>query len=291
MIKNPLKVPMKNKNRLIFCALYFTYTAGNVSDFNYIQNMQSISKYRCRSSVRHIIGHGVGFNRGYSTVETFYSPLKKKPENIIPFFDMRGHVFNNGKIAFNVGSGIRKQIKKRVYGINTYYDFRKTKKMDYNQFGLGAETLGESWDFRINGYIPFAEKITGPDEYNVYQFAMRGGDISCGYHFSKTDFIDMSLLGGFYYYKEHIGPNFAGISSGFRCRFKEYFTFAIGASYDPVFKSRLQYLIGFTIPFGQEPEKANLLYKKESDHNTKLTSRSVQPVFRAEILGIRDIQT
>ncbi len=281
---------MKIKIKSIFYIVYCAHAIGSTGSFDYIKSMQSITKYRCRTSVRNIIGHGVGFNRGYSTVEMFYSPLTTNPTQCMPFAEMRGHVFNNGKIALNVGGGLRKQIKKRVYGINTYYDFRKTKKMDYNQFAVGAETLGESWDFRINGYIPFAEKITGPDQYDMYQSAMRGGDISCGYHFSKADFIDMSLLGGFYYYREKIGPNFAGISSGFRCRFKEYFTFAIGASYDSIFKSRLQYLIGFTIPFGQESEKHESIYQKNTSHDLKLTSRKVQPVLRAEILGIRDIQ-
>src|SRR5581483_5442781 len=99
----------------------------------------------------------------------------------------------------NAGLGVRSIAGCRVYGLNAYYDYRKTHRTHYNQVGIGAETLGRRWDLRVNGYIPVGKKITCPfdTEFNGfsgnqmlisqrYEFAMRGANADIGVHFAKT---------------------------------------------------------------------------------------------------------
>lgn len=51
-------------------------------------------------SARHVQGAGVGYSRGYTTLEGFLSPSRCY-EQWTPFIDLRGHVFNNAKLAAN----------------------------------------------------------------------------------------------------------------------------------------------------------------------------------------------
>ena len=154
-------------------------------------------KRHYRVSARHIEAGGIGYSQGYTTLEGFFAP---DPQQwlLMPFLDLRGHVFNNGKMAANAGLGFRGISGCRTYGLNAYYDYRNTKRLHYNQVGVGLETLGTLWDFRINGYLPVGRKMTSP--YNVQfgsfsghylllsqkrQFAMKGADAEIGFHFGK----------------------------------------------------------------------------------------------------------
>jgi hypothetical protein len=102
-----------------------------------------------RAALKHIEGGGIGYNKGYTTLEAF---IASDPDwwSVTPFLDLRGHVFDNGKFAANGGIGLRSILGSRVYGINSYYDYRNTRRKGYNQIGLGLETLGELWDLRFN---------------------------------------------------------------------------------------------------------------------------------------------
>lgn len=73
-------------------------------------------KEHCRLSIRHIEGGGIGYSQGYTTLEGFFAP---NPEGLplMPFLDLRGHVFNNGKMAANGGLGLRGILGSRAYGL------------------------------------------------------------------------------------------------------------------------------------------------------------------------------
>ena len=57
---------------------------------------------------RHTEANGVGYNDGYTTLEGF--GIYDENESFMPFLDLRAHVFNNGKMAGNVGLGSRSVI-------------------------------------------------------------------------------------------------------------------------------------------------------------------------------------
>jgi hypothetical protein len=58
-----------------------------------------------RITTRHIEGNGIGYNRGYTTIEGFLAPYQY--DRWIPFVDLRGHVLNDGQLAANAGVGVR----------------------------------------------------------------------------------------------------------------------------------------------------------------------------------------
>ena len=50
-------------------------------------------------------------------------------------------------------------IRRRIgFGALTFgYDNRDTGGGHFNQIGVGVESLGQVWDFRVNGYIPIGD--------------------------------------------------------------------------------------------------------------------------------------
>ena len=173
----------------------------------------SPSQYTRRASIRHIEGGGVGYNKGYSTLEAF---IAADPNlwSCTPFLDLRGHIFNDGKVALNTGLGLRSILGSRVYGINSYFDFRNTNHRNYNQVGLGLETLGKLIDVRVNGYLPVGRKVSSPYDIGFnsfsgnsilvnrkFQYAMKGVDGELGFHLGKASDFDFYGALGPYYFK------------------------------------------------------------------------------------------
>jgi hypothetical protein len=248
-----------------------------------------------RASIRHIEGGGIGYNHGYTTFEAFLAP---DPESlcVMPFLDVRGHVFNDGKMAANAGLGLRGIAGCRVYGLNAYYDYRNTKRLRYNQLGLGIETLGKRWDLRIDGYLPMGEKVTCPycTEFvqflghqmilsQKYQFAMKGLNAEVGVHFAKSRRFDFYGAAGAYHFVGDIGPKVWGGKVRLVGKFKEYLTLGVSNSYDNMFHNRFQCELTVSVPFGQSTQKD---LRNDCDISNLLCSRMVQPVERQEIIVV-----
>ncbi len=251
-----------------------------------------------RVAARHIEGGGIGYNRGYTTLETFLAPDPNQCP-VMPFMDVRGHVFDNGRWAANAGTGMRGIWGCRTYGINAYYDYRNTKKRNYNQVGVGLETLGTLWDFRINGYLPFGKKITSPynskfDHFSghnlilsqKYQFAMKGADAELGFHFAKSRLFDFYAAAGPYYYIGEIGHNIWGGKARISGKFKEYITLEISDSYDRMFHNKFQGQLTFTLPFGGRSRVKKTGACNSCRMADVIVSRMVQPVGREEIIVV-----
>lgn len=246
-----------------------------------------------RFGVRHIEGKGIGYHQGYTTLEAF---LGRKFNNSLPFIDLRGHVFNDGRWAANGGLGYRYQAENRIYGINAYYDYRKTSKQHYNQVGVGLETLGKHWDFRINGYWPVGDKSS--HFYHTrfkrfecnnlivsrkQEFAMKGVHAEAGAHIynrhnEKFKNTELYVAFGPYYF-EGKGQNAYGGQVRLLGKYKDRFTLQASASYDNVFHDIYQGEVAIYFPFGKK-EKV----KKPCETNLVLSDRISQPVYREEII-------
>ena len=88
------------------------------------------SPQHMRVSARYTSPKGVGYDQGYTTLETFLSPWDVFNDKWLPFVDGRGHIFDNGKWAANAGLGVRYLSCSRVWGINSYYDYRNTSRIE-----------------------------------------------------------------------------------------------------------------------------------------------------------------
>lgn len=119
-----------------------------------------------RVSLLHIEGKGLGYSIGYSSLDLFLAKTFCN-NTFVPFLDIRGHVFNNGRFAANAGLGLRyfSNCLQQIWGVNAFYDYLENARRSYHQVGAGIEILGNKWDFHCNAYVPFGCKKT-----NIYRF-------------------------------------------------------------------------------------------------------------------------
>lgn len=246
-----------------------------------------------RATVRHIERGGIGYDNGYTTFEVF---LASDPNRwmLTPFLDVRGHIFDNGKWAANGGVGLRALWGDRVYGLNTYYDYRNTGRFHANQIGAGLETLGELFDFRLNGYLPvgaknssFYDPVFGAfsGHYMLLlqkrQTAMKGANAEFGFHFGQSESLDFYAAAGPYYFVGEGAPATWGGKARISATFKDALTLEVSDSYDRTFHNKFQGQIAIHFSFGP---------KSKGKAANRLNDRMVQPVDRQEIIVIDTVK-
>ena len=199
--------------------------------------------------LRHVEGKGVGYSLGYTTIQVFFSPDNEK---CIPLLDLRGHIFDDGKFAANVGLGFRYP-SSWVCGMNAYYDYRQTSHFHYNQFTLGLEALGTWIDFRLNGYIPVGKKQSIRKDRHEQELAFKGVNAEMGIHLFKND--KTVLYGAFGpYYLEGNGRNAWGGEARFSVTFLDHVRFEVNGSYDSFFRWIGQGQISLMYFFGNDKQ-------------------------------------
>ncbi len=243
---------------------------------------------------RHIESGGVGYNQGYSTIEFIGNQNWNKCELLL---DIRGHVFNNGRLAGNAGIGVRKPFKSERYlfGLNAFYDVRNTANLTAQQVGVGAEWLSAYADIRLNGYIPFSKQsdfdqrtfsaFSGNDVYvkQRAEIALPCGEVEIGVPIKSIFY----LAGGPYYlFKKTTHHMDSGNAWGGKIRavldVTDFLALSGIVSYDPIFHTKVQGYISFNISL----EK--LKKKKTPKVSTKSYSRNLRNVAiaRNEIIPI-----
>ena len=263
-----------------------------------------------RVSVRHIEGKGIGYNDGYTSLTGFFAP---NPEGlpVLPFADVRGHVFDDGKFATNVGFGLRGILGDCwVFGGNTYYDFRHTKHHNYNQVSVGFEALHPRWEVRANGYLPVGRKTsklfdkneTTATTFNSFsghnallnncitktgkmEYAMKGVDSEVGFHLFRSKDYDVFVGAGPYYFNFD-EKNAIGGKVRAAVRIFEYVTLEAMNSYDTRFKEIIQGQISVNIPFGPRDDLSKSKTFAKSDKAYLLNQRMIQDVARQEIVVV-----
>jgi len=251
-----------------------------------------------RLSFRHIEANGIGYNRGYTTAELFLAPMDLWKNTYMPFLDLRAHYFNDNKWAGNAGIGMRFLSGDRIWGVNGYYDYRKTKHQHYNQVGAGFESLGHVWDFRLNGYLPVGAKSSHyyDTQFESFQgnsilishkreFAMKGANGEVGIHCNPNSRNLPVYFAAGPYYLEGKGKVAWGGQARLRVNLSEYLTLEGNTSYDKVFRWIGQGQVGIHIPFGGRRR-----VKQRKDHVCKneviLARRLEQSVDRFEIIPV-----
>ncbi len=251
-----------------------------------------------RLTLRHIEGEGVGYNQGYTTLEGFFAPLMPWKDHWVPFLDLRGHVFNNGKFAANTGIGMRYLTDTRIWGANVYYDYRNTSHQHYNQISMGFESLGKIWDFRLNGYLPVGNTTSpsyGHAKFKAfknhhmlitrkYDFAMKGANAEVGAHVNTFKKAPLYFATGPYYLE---GQGKAAWGGEFRAAVDifDYVRLEGNTSYDSIFRWIGQGQISVMISFGGKRE-IKQTKAGSCSRDLALSQRVLQPVDRNEIIAI-----
>lgn len=250
-----------------------------------------------RVTARHIEAQGVGYDRGYTTLEGFFSPVESWKNEWTPFLDLRGHVFNNGKFAANAGIGVRYLNTSRLWGVNFYYDYRNTTRLHYNQISMGFESLGRVWDFRLNGYLPVGTKASRSYDihferfrgHSLYvsrkrEFVMGSVNAEAGLHVDSIQNVPLYFAAGPYYLH---GQNKTAWGGEIRARadIYEYLTLEANTSYDSAFHWIGQGQVGLNFYFGGKRQV------KQRNNNScarqiTLANRAIQRVDRNEIIPV-----
>lgn len=255
-------------------------------------------------TVRHTEGKGLGYSQGYSTLALFLSqPLCN--EQLVPFAELRGHIFNNGRRAANAGLGLRwlNPCYDQVWGVNMFYDYRHTTQQPYEQLSFGLEFLDEVCEFHLNGYLPIGSASTplydfalAPLGFQVIakqDLAMKGIDSEFGYHFCYGPFDDLYVAAGPYLYwgtvKSVQNLFRTGHEHAFGARvrafasFYDYFTLDATTAYDNTFNWTGQITLGVTIPF-------DFTFNTCCEDPCCFDRRFYQPVVRNEIIVVDRVQ-
>lgn len=88
-----------------------------------------------------------------------FVPLNQTPGDNVTFLEGNLLLDNGGQFGWNLSLGYRglNEAINRVRGGFLGVDSRFTDESNFYQLAAGYESLGEDWDFRLNGYLPLGE--------------------------------------------------------------------------------------------------------------------------------------
>jgi hypothetical protein len=261
--------------------------------------------YQLRSD----IGDGVGYSSGYQTFGIF-QPFMLEEDQSLLFVNPRGMVtYDSGHFAGSLGGGLRfmNPETERIFGFGAWWDHDSTGDFDYDQWGLSLESLGNVWDFRINGYIPvndgtnvlrqnltgnifFVGNNIGLGRTTVYQSQFGGGDFELGGAiipgFSDAGF--RAYAGGYYLQGDDtIGAGY-GVKGRVEALVTQNFLVNVGYSNDTFYDSNLTVALTWYFGTGEDarwfqriPQTNRLYQQMERNYRNMVLTHEVSDFVKA----------
>lgn len=277
-------------------------TSDNYEDFECIQSNNCCNTC-CEPWIYldHVEGRWLDNTQGYTSFGLFLPLPIFGTSKLLPFVDLREHVFNRGRTAGNFGGGVRFRANKisTAFGVNAFFDYRKASWNHYfYQLGFGFEVLNPCCDFRVNTYLPIGERHAH-SKLQVFNLgdgfkakcrerrnSMYGYDVELGRWLKRVGLCDnFNLYGavGFYSYfpNKHQHDVYGG-EARLAARIGNYLSFEIKGGYDNVFHTLVQGRITLTIPF-------DIFTKiRQCCHQECCSSYDIacQPIYRQEIIPL-----
>jgi len=203
---------------------------------------------------------------GYESFSTFegFLPVLQTPGNSLTFLQGKVLLDNDSNLASNILFGHRffSQKENRIIGGYISYSTRDTGRSNFDQFGLGFETLG-NWDFRFNAYLPLNSSEKQFDERNLPFFqgnslmiersrflevAMSGVDAEVGTRLASFGSGDLRGYAGVYYYSGGQSREAFGWKTRIEARPNDYLGLSLSLQNDDLFDTRLVFSIGANFP-------------------------------------------
>lgn len=212
-----------------------------------------------------VIGNGITFSRGYTTVGILASKNYQFQDNFF-FIDGRTHIFANGKSAANIGIGNRffSKDQRTSWGLNAFYDYRQSHK-SFHQLGVGLEFFENCFDISVNAYLPIHNVREKAGE-RIFNFgdrfkgrctkskkALWGADFDISTNLRKWFLCgewDVYAAGGIYFFAKYRCQDLRGIKMRFGFQYSKYISLECRTTYDNIFHSRIQGVILLSYPFG-----------------------------------------
>jgi len=175
-------------------------------------------------------GSGAGVD-GNTSVD-LRIPLNQTPENFF-YLNPQVRIFNNGRIGSNLAVGYRSlnDVAKYVLGGYLAYDNRDAGAQFFQQISAGLELFAETWDMRLNTYLPvgktntqLSETLLNTGSFQGNQFlidrdrrfdaAMGGVELEAGTIITTGDAGYLRPYVGTYYYTATNSIGALGIKGG-----------------------------------------------------------------------------
>lgn len=243
--------------------------------------------------IEYAVGRAVGIDRNYGTLGLFLASCSC--DQWVQFLDIKAHSINNGKWGTNLGIGVRyvDPVCFRDWGANIFYDFRSSQFKGFHQLGIGLESLGASWDFRINGYFPLGDtehhgRTTVFDQYNgdyvvtcqPHIFALTGFDGEVGSSIWECDCVNVYLAGGPYYFAKNKFENSWGGKGRLNFQCGNFFSCELKVSHDSIYNTAVQAIFKIELPF----DIFNCKIRPSSCCTSSWNSRCLESVQRNDLI-------
>jgi len=123
------------------------------------------------------------------------------------FVDGRLLVDNTRNTGGNIGGGYRyfDAWTNRLWGVGVWYDIDDTHSETFHQIGASFETLGDSFDYRFNAYIPL-------DRTKQNAVAMTGFDLEAGIPVRGFESHNVRAFVGYYFFDVRNDYDVHGVS-------------------------------------------------------------------------------
>ncbi|MBW4515845.1 MAG: right-handed parallel beta-helix repeat-containing protein [Timaviella obliquedivisa GSE-PSE-MK23-08B] len=197
------------------------------SPYTVLAQTPDVSRIPARLGVGHNSSQGA--IDGTSRFEGFV-PLAQTAGQRITFLEGEFLLDNGGDVGGNILLGYRyyNDSKNRIWGGYLGFDHQQTDENSFNQIGLGVESLGRTWDFRANAYLPIGDTRELTDETSFdsgfrnvrgfqqhqfvlgrertrqvvsgYEAALGGFDVEVGARLAHWETGDLRGYGGVYFY-------------------------------------------------------------------------------------------
>lgn len=227
---------------------------------------------------------GGGYD-GFASFQGFF-PLQQTPGKNLLYLVGQLLLDNDANLGGNLLVGYRfySPTADRIYGTYLAYDNRDTGFNVFSQLGLGLETLGDTWDARINAYIPVGStRQTVSDrsfdtgfQFNNFQFqrnqlvasgttqqtrirdfdaAISGFDAEAGGRILRfSDYGDLRGYAGLYYLSA--GESAVGVRGRLEARPTNNLAVGVAVQHDGIFGTNVFATVSLSLP-GTRPRGAD----------------------------------
>ncbi|MBD2594438.1 right-handed parallel beta-helix repeat-containing protein [Nostoc spongiaeforme FACHB-130] len=224
---------------------------------------------------------GAGFD-AFSSLEGFL-PIFQSHGNSLTFLEGKVLLDNNSTVASNILFGHRFYSGKdnRVIGGYISYSTRDTGNSNFDQLGLGFESLG-NWDFRFNAYLPLntseallSQSVVDSNSrflgnsllvgrQRLFEVALSGIDAEVGTSITKLGAGELRGYAGVYYYSGGDSKEAFGWKTRLAANPTDFLNLGLSLQQDNLFDTRLVFTIGANFPSGSrksKPKKNNALFR------------------------------
>ncbi|MGE0198113.1 MAG: inverse autotransporter beta domain-containing protein [Simkaniaceae bacterium] len=206
------------------------------------------------TKLKHREHKGIGYDTGYTSLDVHFT-FTEFPDFCL-FANPRGHVFNDGRFAFNLGLGARYKSPNQswVLGGNAYYDYRSETIFSPQQLAGGLELFYQTLAFRFNGYAPIG--VVKKTKGRKAQVALANLQGEVEKQFVETQNVDFFAALGVYYltgrsFKNKTFGKAWGSDLRLTAQLWKRIECVFETTYDHIYNFTFQGLLSLKIPLGE----------------------------------------